>query len=146
MLDNSPFFYKISIDEDKRKEAERLLDNYDVSSAWLIFYNMRVKKFRENIFETIKKIYSDVKLDATIDDNLYSDDESWFFKKENTKEFIIKLIDFYDKKYRELTLNQKYYSKCKEYNASIEKFEEYVQSVKNCKINGEPVKYDIDFV
>ena len=35
---------------------------------------------------------------------------------------------------------------CKQYNESIQKFNEYVETFKNCKLNGEPVGYDIDFI
>ena len=146
MVDDSPFFYKFSIDDIKRKEAEKLLEDYDVSAAWLFFYNNRVKKFRENILQTIKSIYSDVKIETSIELDKYSENESLFYKTENTKKFIITLIDFYAQKYKEMTLNQKYYSLCKDYNISIKKFEQYVEDFKNSKLNEEPVRYDIDFI
>ena len=63
-----------------------------------------------------------------------------------TKEYINKLIDFFAEKYKEIELNKKYYSMCKQYNESIKKFNEYVETFKNCKLNGEPVGYDIDFI
>ena len=37
ILDDSPFFYKYSIDDIKRKEAEKLLNDCDVSIFWLFF-------------------------------------------------------------------------------------------------------------
>ena len=59
ILDDSPFFYKYSVDDIKRKEAEKLLEDYDVSSFWLFFYNKRVESLRKNILAKIKQIYSE---------------------------------------------------------------------------------------
>lgn len=146
MLDESPFFFKYSIDDIKRKEAEKLLDDCDVSIAWLLFYNTRVENFRISILNKIKKIYSDVKIDAEIDKSIFSDKESWFYKTENTKQFIKHLIDFFASRYKDLELSRKYYSSCKEYNNSIIEFGKYVEEFKNAKINEEAVRYDIDFI
>lgn len=146
ILDNSPFFYKFSIDDIKRQEAEKLLKNCDVSSAWLIFYNKRVESFRKSILAKIKNIYSDVKIDTEVDENKFSNEESWFYNTETTKEFIEKLINFFAEKYKGLELNKKYYSSCKEYNKSIKEFEKYVEEFKNLKLNKESVRYDIDFI
>ena len=146
ILDDSPFFYKHSIDDIKRKEAERLLDNCEVSSLWLFFYNNRVESFRRDILKKIQNIYSEVKINTEIDIKNYSSEESMFYKTKNTKEYIQSLIDFFAIKYKEIELNKKYYSICKQYNDSIKKFEQYVEKFKTCKLNGEPVRYDIDFV
>ena len=146
LLDDSPFFYKFSIDDIKRKEAEKLLDDYDVSALWLLWYNGRVERLRKNILESLKKIYSEVKVDAEIDFKNYLDNESSFYKTECTKKFIENLIDFFAEKYKELELNKKYYSLCKEYNESIKQFYKYVEEVKNMKLNEEQVRYDIDFI
>jgi GTPase Era involved in 16S rRNA processing len=146
ILDESPFFYKFSIDDIKRKEAEKLLDDCDVSAFWLFFYNKRVEEFRKTLLEKLKYIYSDVNIEAEIDKNDFSDNESWFYKTENTREYLTNLINFFAKKYKEVQTNQKYYSTCKEYNISIEEFNKYVENFKNVKLNEEPVRYDIDFV
>lgn len=146
ILDDSPFFYKFSIDDIKRKEAEKLLLSCDVSAFWLFFYNSRVESLRKDMLKKIKNIYSDVKIDAEIDSTVFSSQESWFYKTSNTKDFINQLIDFFAKKYKDLELNKKYYSSCKEYNKSIKEFEKYVEAYKNSKLNDEPVRYDIDFI
>lgn len=146
ILDDSPFFYKFSIEDIKRKEAERLLESCDVSIAWLFFYNLKVENLRIKMLDLIKNIYSEVKIDAEVDSTVFSDKESWFYKTENTKQFIKQLIDFFAKKYKELELSKKYISSCKEYNTSIIKFEEYVEEFKECKLNDESVRYDIDFI
>lgn len=146
ILDDSPFFFEFSIDDIKRKEAERLLDDCDVSRAWLFFYNKRVESLRKEILEKIKNIYSDVKIDTEIDETIFSDKESWFYRTEKTKDFILKLIDFFAGKYKQLELSKKYYSACKEYNKSIKEFEKYVEEFKNLKLNEESVRYDIDFI
>ena len=146
ILDDSPFFFKYSIDDFKRKEAEKLLDDCDVSYLWLFLYNNKVETFRRDLLKKIKDIYSEVKIDTEIDTNNFSSEESWFYKNKITKEYINKLIDFFAEKYKEIELNKKYYSMCKQYNESIQKFNEYVETFKNCKLNGEPVRYDIDFI
>jgi hypothetical protein len=51
ILDDSPFFFNHSIDDIKRKEAEKLLDNCDVTSLWLFFYNYKVETFRRESFK-----------------------------------------------------------------------------------------------
>lgn len=146
MLDESPFFFKYSIDDIKRKEAEKLMDDCDVSIAWLMFYNTRVENLRISILNKIKNIYSDVKIDAEIDKSIFSDKESWFYKTENTKQFIKQLIDFFASRYKDLELSRKYYSSCKEYNKSIIEFGKYVEEFKNVNLNEEKVRYDIDFI
>ena len=146
MLDDSPFFFKYSIDDIKRKEAEKLLDDCDVSLAWLFFYNTRVENLRFSILKKIKNIYSDVKIDAEIDKSIFSDKESWFYKTENTKQFIKQLIDFFASRYKDLELSRKYYSSCKEYNKSILEFGKYVEEFKNVNLEKETVRYDIDFI
>ena len=144
ILDDSPFFFNFSIEDIKRKEAEKLLEDCDVSAAWLFFYNSRVESFRKQILEEIKKIYSEVNVETDIDFKIFDNNESWFYKTENTKEFIKKLIDFFDEKYRQLEKNKKYYSQCEKYNESIKKFEKYVEEFSNFKLNGETLLYDID--
>jgi hypothetical protein len=144
ILDDSPFFFNFSIEDIKRKEAEKLLEDCDVSAAWLFFYNSRVESFRKQILEEIKKIYSEVNVETDIDFKIFDNNESWFYKTENTKEFIIKLIDFFDEKYKQLEKNKKYYSQCEKYNESIKKFEKYVEEFSNFKLNGETLLYDID--
>ena len=144
ILDKSPFFFNFSIDDIKRQEAEKLLEDCDVSSFWLFFYNSRVESFRKQILEEIKKIYSEINVEADIDFKKFSNSESWFYKTENTKEFITKLIDFFDEKYKQLEKNKKYYSQCEKYNESIKKFEKYVEEFSNFKLNGESLLYDID--
>ena len=146
ILDDSPFFYKFNIDDIKRQEAEKLLKDCDVSSAWLFFYNKRVESLRKSILAKIKNIYSEVKIDAQIDEKQFSDEESVFYKTKTTKEFIQKLINFFAEKYKKLELSKKYYSSCKEYNKSIKEFEKYVDDFKNMKLNKESVRYDIDFI
>ena len=146
ILDDSPFFFGFSIDDIRRREAEKLLEDCDVSSTWLFFYNQKVKSFRKKILEKIQMIYSEVKIDIELDCGYFDNNESMFYKTENTKEFIRKLIDFFDEKYKELEKNKKYYSQCKKYNESIKQFEKYVEEFSNLKLNGEPILYDIDFV
>ena len=146
ILNDSPFFFNFSIDDIKRQEAEKLLEDCDVSSFWLFFYNSRVESFRKQILEAIKKIYSEVKIEANINFSIFDNSESWFYKTENTKEFIIKLINFFDEKYKELEKNKKYYSQCEKYNESIKQFEKYAEEFNNFNLNGEPLLYDIDFV
>ena len=107
---------------------------------------IKQKHLEENLLKKIKDIYSEVKIDTEIDTNNFSSEESWFYKNKITKEYINKLIDFFAEKYKEIELNKKYYSMCKQYNESIQKFNEYVETFKNCKLNGEPVRYDIDFI
>ena len=68
-----------------------------------------------------------------------------FYKTENTKQFINKIIELFDEKYKGLYKN-KYCSLCKEYNESIKQFEKYVEEFSNLKLNGEPILYDIDLV
>ena len=51
ILDDSPFFFKHSIDDIKRKEAEKLLDNCDVIFFWLFLYNNKVETFRKKLLE-----------------------------------------------------------------------------------------------
>ena len=46
ILDDSPFFYKYSIDDIKRKEAEKLLNDCDVSIFWL-FFIIKSKKLQK---------------------------------------------------------------------------------------------------
>ena len=41
---------------------------------------------------------------------------------------------------------KKYYSTHKQYNDSIDEFQQFVEEFKNCKLNDEPVRYDIDFI
>ena len=144
ILDKSPFFYNFSIENIKRNDAEKLLEDCDVSAAWLFFYNSRVESFRKQILEEIKKIYSEINVEADIDFKKFSNSESWFYKTENTKEFITKLIDFFDEKYKQLEKNKKYYSQCEKYNESIKQFEKYVEEFSNFKLNGESLLYDID--
>jgi hypothetical protein len=146
ILNDSPFFFNFSIDDIKRQEAVKLLEDCDVSSFWLFFYNSRVESFRKQILEAIKKIYSEVKIEANINFSIFDNSESWFYKTENTKEFIIKLINFFDEKYKELEKNKKYYSQCEKYNESIKQFEKYAEEFNNFNLNGEPLLYDIDFV
>ena len=146
ILDDSPFFYKFSIDDIKRKEAERLLESCDVSIAWLIFYNMKVENLRRRMLNEIRRIYRDVEIVPVIDFTNFSDNESWFYKTENTKQFVKQLIDFYANKYKEIELIKKYSSSCREYNSSIQKFGDYVEEYINAKLNDEPVRYDIDFI
>ena len=96
ILDHSPFFFNHSIDDIKRKEAEKLLDDCDVTSLWLFFYNNKVEKFRRKLLKKIKNIYSEVKIDTEIDTNNFSFEESMFYKTKKTKEYINNLIDFFD--------------------------------------------------
>ena len=96
ILDDSPFFFKYSIDDFKRKEAEKLLDDCDVSYLWLFLYNNKVETFRRDLLKKIKDIYSEVKIDTEIDTNNFSSEESWFYKNKITKEYINNLIDFFD--------------------------------------------------
>ena len=116
ILDDSPFFFKHSIDDIKRKQAERLLDNCEVSSLWLFFYNNRVESFRKDILKKIRNIYSEVNINTEIDTNNYSSEESMFYKTKNTKKYIQSLIDLFAGKYKEIELNKKYYSTCKQSN------------------------------
>ena len=146
ILDDSPFFYKYSIDDIKRKEAEKLLNDCDVSIFWLFFYNKKVKNYRKEILNKIKNIYSDVNIEAKIDETIFSNEESWFYKTKNTKEFITQLINLFAEKYKQLELNKKYYTSCKEYNKSIELFGKYVEEYSNVKLNNKPVNFDIDFI
>ena len=146
ILDNSPFVFNFSIDDIRRKEAEKLLEDCDVSSTWLFFYNQRVESFRKQILEKIRMIYSEVNIDIELNISDFDKNESMFYKTENTKQFIIKLIDFFDEKYKQLEKNKKYYSQCKKYNESIKQFEKYVEEFSNLKLNGEPILYDIDLV
>ena len=146
ILNDSPFFFNFSIDDIKRQEANRLLEDCDVSSFWLFFYNKKVENFRKEVLKKIKSIYSEVKVETEVDINVFDDNESWFYKTENTKIFIQKLIDFFDLKYKELEKNQKYYSQCEKYNKSIELFGKYVDEFCNFKLNGEQILYDIDLV
>ena len=146
LLNDSPFFSYFSIEDIKRQEAEKLLDNCDVSSAWLFWYNTRVENFRKEILHKIKKIYSEVKIETEIDYNVFDNNESWFYKTENTKQFIQKLIDFFDEKYKEIEKNKKYLSQCEKYNESIKLFGKYTEEFSNAKLNGEPILYDIDLV
>ena len=146
ILDDSPFFYKYSIDDIKRKEAEELLNDCDVSILWLVFYNKKVKNYRKEILNKIKNIYSDVNIDAKIDENIFSNEESWFYKTKNTKEFITQLINLFAEKYKQLELSKKYYTICKEYNTSIQLFGKYVEEYSNVKLNNKPVNFDIDFI
>ena len=145
ILDDSPFFFGFSIDDIKRKEAEKLLEDCDVSSTWLFFYNQKVESFRKKILEKIQMIYSEVNIDIELEFNYFDNNESVFYKTENTKEFIMKLIDIFDEKYKELEKNKKYYSQCEKYNESIKQFEKYVEEFSNLKLNGEPILYDINF-
>ena len=105
----------------------------------VIFYNQKVESFR-------KKIYSEVNIDIELDCGYFDNNESLFYKTENTKEFIMKLIDFFDEKYKELEKNKKYYKQCEKYNESIKQFEKYVEEFSNFKLNGESILYDIDLV
>lgn len=146
ILNDSPFFFNFSIDDIKREEANRLLEDCDVSSFWLFFYNKKVENFRKEVLKKIKSIYSEVKVETEVDINVFDDSESWFYKTENTKIFIQKLIDFFDLKYKELEKNKKYYSQCEKYNKSIELFGKYVDEFSNFKLNGEQILYDIDLV
>ena len=146
ILDDSPFFYKHSIDDIKRKEAEKLLNDCDVSIFWLFFYNKKVKNYRKEILNKVKNIYSDVNIDAKIDENVFSNEESWFYKTKNTKEFITQLINLFAEKYKQLESNKKYFTSCKEYNKSIEQFGKYVEEYSNVKLNNKPVNFDIDFI
>ena len=43
-------------------------------------------------------------------------------------------------------INEKYYSTHKQYNDSIDGFQQFVEEFKNSKLNDEPVRYDIDFI
>jgi hypothetical protein len=124
ILDDSPFFFKHSIDDIKRKEADKLLDNCDVSFLWFFLYNNKIETFRRELLKKIKNIYSEVKIDTEIDTNNFSFEESWFYKNKITKEYINKLIDFFAEKYKEIKLNKKYYSMCKQ-----------EETFKNCKLN-----------
>ena len=146
ILNKSPFFYKYTIDDIKRKQAEQLLDDIKVSSIWLFWYNSRVENLRKNIAEKIKNIYSDVKINAEINTDVYDENESYFYKTENTKKFVKELISFYADKYKNLKLNEKYYTACKEYNESIKAFGIYVDEFCNFKLNEEQILYDIDLV
>ena len=146
ILNDSPFFFNFSINDIKREEAERLLVDCDVSSFWLFFYNKKVENFRKEILQKIKNIYSEVNVETEINNNVFDNNESWFYKTENTKQFIKKLIDFFDQKYKELEKNKKYYSQCENYNKSIKVFGEYVEEFCNSKLNGEQILYDIDLV
>ena len=146
MLDNSPFFCKYSIEEIKRKEAEELLNDCEISPLWLLFYNKKVENFRKELLEKIKAIYSDVKIGVELEEKIFDDKESWFYKTEFTKKFIIKLINFFEGKYKELELNGKYLSACRDYNSSITEFVKYVEEFTNTKLNEEPILYDIDLI
>ena len=146
IFNDSPFSFKHSIDDIKREEAEKLLNDCDVSSAWLFWYNRRVESFRRDILEKIKKIYSEVKIETEIDNNVFDNNESWFYKTDNTKQFIKQLIEFFDGKYKEIEKNKKYLSQCEKYNESITLFGKYVEEFSNSKLNGEPILYDIDLV
>ena len=96
ILDHSPFFFNHSIDDIKRKEAEKLLDNCDVIFFWLFLYNNKVETFKKNFQKKIKNIYSEVKIDTEIDTNNFSFEESMFYKTKKIKEYIKNLIDFFD--------------------------------------------------
>ena len=96
--------------------------------------------------EKIKKIYSEVKIETEIDNNVFDNNESWFYKTDNTKQFIKQLIEFFDGKYKEIEKNKKYLSQCEKYNESITLFGKYVEEFSNSKLNGEPILYDIDLV
>ena len=146
ILNKSPFFYKYTIDDIKRKQAEELLNDIEVSSIWLFWYNSKVENLRKSIAEKIKNIYSDVKIEAEIKTDAYEENESYFYKTENTKIFIEQLIKFYADKYKNLKLNEKYYTACKEYNKSIKAFGQYVDEFCNCKLNDEQILYDIDLI
>ena len=146
ILNESPFFYKYTIDDIKRKQAEELLKDIEVSSMWLFWYNSRVEDFRKSVAKRIRDIYSDVKIEAEINTNEYEENESYFYKTENTKIFIEHLISFYADKYKNLKLNEKYYTACKEYNESIKAFGQYVDEFCNFKLNEEQILYDIDLI
>jgi uncharacterized protein YbcI len=88
ILDGSPFFFNYSIEDIKRKEAEKLLENCDVSAAWLFFYNSRVESFRKQILEEIKKIYSEVNVETDIDFKIFDNNESWFYKTKIQKNLL----------------------------------------------------------
>ena len=129
---------------------EKKLKNFQIIVmlfSFDFFYTIiKQKHLEKNFQKKIKNIYSKVKIDTEIDTNNFSSEESWFYKTKITKEYINKLIDFFAEKYKEIELNKKYYSMCKQYNESIQKFNEYVETFKNCNLNGEPVRYDIDFI
>lgn len=146
ILDDSPFFYKYSLDDIKRQEAEKLLKDVDVSAAWLFWYNSKVENLRKDILKKIQMIYSDVKINVEVDNKIYDTTEKHFYKTEKTKIFIKQLIDFYAEKYKEIGLNQKYYTACKDYNKSIEEFGKYVKEFSNSKLKEEPILYDLDLV
>ena len=146
ILNDSPFFFNFSIEDIKRQEAEKLLSDCDVSVAWLFWYNKKVQEFREQVLEKIKNIYSEVKIQTEIDNSIFDDSESWFYKTEKTKDFIKKLIDFFDEKYKKVKKNEKYYSQCEKYNNSIKLFGKYIEEFSNAKLNGQPILYDIDLV
>ena len=146
ILNDSPFFSGYSIDDIKRQEAMRLLNDCEVSSAWLFFYNRRVENYRKELLEKIKQIYSEVKIETEIDNTIFDNSESWFYKTAKTKDFIQKLIKFFDERYKELEKNKKYYAQCEKYNLSIKRFGEYVEEFINFKLNKEPALYDIDLL
>ena len=85
ILDDSPFFFNFSIDDIRRKEAEKLLEDCDVSSTWLFFYNQRVESFRKQILEKIRMIYSEVNIDIELNISDFDKNESMFYKTENKK-------------------------------------------------------------
>ena len=55
ILDDSPYFFNHSIDDIKRKEAEKLLDNCDVSFLCLFLCNNKVETFRKKLLEKNQK-------------------------------------------------------------------------------------------
>ena len=85
-------------------------------------------------------------IDAKIDETIFSNEESCFYKTKNTKEFITQLINLFAEKYKQLELSKKYYTSCKEYNKSIQLFGKYVEEYSNVKLNNKPVNFDIDFI
>ena len=146
ILNNSPFFYNNTIDDIKRKQAEEVLYDFEINSIWLFWYNSRLEDLKKKFAEKIKNIYSDVKIEAEINTDVDEENESYFYKIENLKLFITQLISFYADKYKNLELNEKYYSACKEFNKSIEAFGKYVDEFCNCKLNEEQILYDIDLI
>ena len=97
---------------------EKKLKNFQIIVmlfSFGFFYTIiKQKHLEKNFQKKIKNIYSEVKIDTEIDTNNFSFEESMFYKTKKTKEYIKNLIDFLTEKYKEIKLNKKYYSICKQ--------------------------------
>ena len=97
---------------------EKKLKNFQIIVmlfSFGFFYTIiKQKHLEKNFQKKIKNIYSEVKIVTEIDTNYFSFEESMFYKTKKTKEYIKNLIDFLTEKYKEIKLNKKYYSICKQ--------------------------------